>query len=51
MGEKSGGLTNMLIGLAVTVVLIGLFNVAFPDVGQTITNKMTSIISKTTTGY
>jgi hypothetical protein len=45
MGEKSGGLTNMVIGIVVTVLLIGVFKVAFPDLSQDITGGLQNIIT------
>lgn len=45
MGEKSGGLTNMVIGIVVTVLLIGVFKVAFPDISLDITDGLQNIVS------
>lgn len=45
MGEKSGGLTNMVIGIVVTVLLIGVFKIAFPDLSQNITDGLQNIVS------
>lgn len=48
MGEKSGGLTNMVIGLVVTVAIIAVVKIAFPDVTTSITDSLQNIISNPT---
>lgn len=45
MGEKSGGLTNMVIGLVATVAIIAVVKIAFPGVADSITDSLQNIIS------
>ena len=45
MGEKSGGLTNMVIGIVATVALIAFVNIVFPDVTASIGDKLTDVVS------
>ncbi|MEN1969692.1 hypothetical protein WMZ97_16640 [Lentibacillus sp. N15] len=44
MGEKTGGLTNMIIALVALVAIILIVQVAFPDMTTSITNGMRDII-------
>lgn len=44
MGEKSGGLTNMIIALVALVVIVAIIQVTFPDITETIVNKMRDVI-------
>lgn len=45
MGEKSGGLTNMVLGLIATVVIGGFIHNFFPDISTAIGDQLTSIVS------
>ncbi|MED4852200.1 hypothetical protein P9386_10265 [Caldifermentibacillus hisashii] len=47
MGEKSGALTNMIIGLVITVAIILVAQVAFPNLTNQITDGMSNIVSGT----
>ena len=51
MGEKSGGLTNMIIVLVALVVVIAFVNVMFPEVTETVTTKMKDIIDVNPADY
>ena len=44
MGEKSGGLTNKIIALVALVVIVAIIQVTFPDITETIVNKMRDVI-------
>lgn len=44
MGEKSGGLTNMIIAMVALVAIILIVKVAFPEMVTTITTTMKDII-------
>ncbi|MEN1969691.1 hypothetical protein WMZ97_16635 [Lentibacillus sp. N15] len=44
MGEKTGGLTNMIIALVALVAIILIVQVAFPNMTTSITNGMKEII-------
>ena len=45
MGEKSGGLTNMVIGIVATVALIAFVHSAFPQLTGELTSSLSNIIS------
>lgn len=51
MGEKSGGLTNMIIVVVALVAILIIVNKAFPSLTQTITDGMQSIVEKTFSSY
>ena len=51
MGEKSGGLTNMIIVLVALVVVVAFVRLMFPEVTGTITDEMKSIITNPTAGF
>ena len=44
MGEKSGGMTNMILIIIALVALIFIVNTSFPDFATAITNKMQNIL-------
>lgn len=46
MGEKSGGLTNMIITLVALVAILLIINVAFPELTSTITEGMGDVVDK-----
>lgn len=47
MGEKSGGLTNMILIILALVALIIIVQTFFPDIATTITEKMRNVIDTT----
>lgn len=44
MGEKSGGMTNMILIIIALVALIFIVNYSFPNFAETITDRMQEII-------
>lgn len=51
MGEKSGGMTNMILIIIALVALIFIVNKSFPDFATTITDKMQQIIEVESGSY
>lgn len=47
MGEKSGGLTNMILIILALVALIIIVQTFFPEIATTITDKMKNVIDTT----
>lgn len=47
MGEKSGGLTNMILIILALVALIIIVQTFFPEIATTITEKMRNVIDTT----
>lgn len=47
MGEKSGGLTNMILIILALVALIIIVQTFFPEIAETITEKMRNVIDTT----
>ncbi len=45
MGEKSGGMTNMVIAVMIFAGVGAILSVAFPDLANNITQKMTGIVN------
>lgn len=45
MGEKSGGMTNMILIIIALVALIFIVNYSFPNFAETITDRMQQIIN------
>lgn len=51
MGEKSGGLTNMIIVVVALVAILLIVDTAFPNLTSTITTKMQDVVSGTFGSY
>lgn len=47
MGEKTGGLTTMIVTLVAAVAIILIIQVAFPDLTEQITDGMSGIVEST----
>ena len=47
MGEKSGGMTNMILIILALVALIIVVQTFFPDIAEMITDKMQDVIDTT----
>lgn len=45
LGEKSGGLTNMVLGLVALVILTAFVKIVFPDIAGVISDKMRVIVN------
>jgi len=48
MGEKSGALTNMIIAIVALVAILLIVHNAFPELTDTVMEKMTNIVEKAT---
>lgn len=51
MGEKSGGLTNMILAVVALVAILLVIKEAFPDLTSTVTERMTGVVSGTFDSY
>lgn len=47
MGEKSGGMTNMIIAIVALIGIVSIINLAFPEITQSITDNMKNIVTNT----
>lgn len=47
MGEKSGGLTNMIIIIVALVAIVFIVHSTFPNIAEGITDKMQDVIDNT----
>ena len=47
MGEKSGGMTNMILIIVALVALVFIVHATYPDIATAITEKMKSVINNT----
>lgn len=51
MGEKSGGLTNMIIVIIALVAIVLVVDTAFPTLTETVTSKMQGIVESTFSSF
>lgn len=51
MGEKSGGLTNMIIVVVALVGILLIVDTTFPQLTETVTNKMQDVVDGTFGSY
>lgn len=51
MGEKSGGLTNMIIVVVALVAILLVVDTAFPQLTETVTGKMQGVVESTFGSY
>lgn len=47
MGEKSGGLTNMILVIIALVAITVVINTAFPNITESITAGMQNVVQNT----
>lgn len=47
MGEKSGGMTNMILIIVALVALVFIVHATYPEIASTITEKMKNVIDNT----
>ncbi|GAA2775185.1 MULTISPECIES: hypothetical protein [Bacillati] len=51
MGEKSGGLTNMIIVVVALVAILLVVDTAFPELTKTVTDDMQGVVESTFGSY